>query len=188
MHITAAFASAALLLGASFAAPTPAETPAPLEAYTTNIEDPFARFNSSSSPSLSKREYIHVDGLKCSTARAAWGEDCSTMVSHYLGDGTIQKPDKYGRIGIYYNSCLATVNYYTNSAGYAAAGGPIYTNDFLAELAWSTLPCWVEDGVGNAKSYHSGVGKTPKEYSNPDSKGFQFLFCIGNNNSGGSCK
>jgi hypothetical protein len=125
-----------------------------------------------------KRE---ASNIACHDNHGAWGGDCATMISNYNNDGTVQKPDKNGRVGIYHGSCLATVNYYSNKSLYNQYGGPVYSNDALAEMAYDVYSkCF----AGNEQIYRSGVGYTDKSNSG-DGKAFKF--CLSNNNSGGSC-
>jgi hypothetical protein len=122
-----------------------------------------------------------ASNIACHDNHGAWGGDCATLISKYNNDGTIQKPDKNGRVGIWYGSCLATVNYYSNKGLYSANGGPVYTNDHLAEMAYDVYSkCF----AGNTQIYKSGVGYTDR-YNSGDGKAFKF--CLSNNNSGGSC-
>ncbi|KAF1849476.1 uncharacterized protein K460DRAFT_365359 [Cucurbitaria berberidis CBS 394.84] len=122
-----------------------------------------------------------ASNIACNNNHGALGSDCVKLISQHNNDQTIQRPDKNGRVGIYYGSCLATVNYYSNTALYNQHGGPVYTNDALAEMAYEV---YAKCFQGNTQIYKSGVGYTDKTNSG-DGKAFKFCLC--NNNSGGSC-
>ncbi|KAH8722834.1 hypothetical protein GQ44DRAFT_711321, partial [Phaeosphaeriaceae sp. PMI808] len=114
-----------------------------------------------------------ASNISCNNNHGAWGDDCVKLISKYDNDRTIQKPDKNGRVGIWYGSCLATVNYFSNNSLYKNYGGPVYTNDALAEMAYDV---YAKCFAGNTQIYKSGVGYTDKT-NKGDGQAFKFCLC-----------